>query len=137
MSWLALLIYAGWTYALLLAIGALRVYLSATGRRAPNRFAPSGDDVSPFSGRLCRAHANCYENLPIFAVLVLVAAHTDQLSVTDPWALPLVAARIAQSSIHIISTSVRAVTLRFVFFAIQMLIIGGCLLGLAGPLLES
>ena len=101
MSLMALWIYAGWTFALLLGIAGLRTYLSLTRQRAPNRFAPSGDDVSPFSGRLCRAHANCYENLPIVATLILVAAATGDQDVTDPTALILVAARIGQSLVHL------------------------------------
>ncbi len=60
----ALLGYAAWTLALLGGIAVLRSALTLSGRRAANRFAVSGDDVSPFSGRLCRAHANCYESLP-------------------------------------------------------------------------
>lgn len=32
----------------------------------------------------------------------------------------LVAARVAQSSVHLVSTSPRAVTVRFVFFALQL-----------------
>ena len=123
MTWLALLLYASWTLLLLLAIGALRLYLSLTRQRAPNRFAPSGDDVSPFSGRLCRAHANCVENLPILTAVAVVAGMTSQTQVTEPMALPLVAARVAQSSTHLVSTSVPAVTIRFVFFGLQLAII--------------
>ena len=124
MSLMALWIYAGWTFALLLGIAGLRTYLSLTRQRAPNRFAPSGDDVSPFSGRLCRAHANCYENLPIVATLILVAAATDNQDVTDPTALILVAARIGQSLVHLRSTTNRAVTLRFGFFVVQAGLVG-------------
>jgi uncharacterized MAPEG superfamily protein len=124
MSWIALWIYAGWTFALLLGIAGLRTYLSLTRQRAPNRFAPAGDDVSPFSGRLCRAHANCYENLPIVAALIVLAVATGNRDVTDPAALVLVAARIGQSLVHLRSTSNRAVSLRFVFFAVQAGIVG-------------
>lgn len=124
MSWIALWIYAGWTFALLLGIAGLRTYLSLTRQRAPNRFAPAGDDVSPFSGRLCRAHANCYENLPTVAALIVLAVATGNRDVTDPAALVLVAARIGQSLVHLRSTSNRAVSLRFVFFAVQAGIVG-------------
>lgn len=130
MSLMALWIYAGWTFALLLGIAGLRTYLSLTRQRAPNRFAPSGDDVSPFSGRLCRAHANCYENLPIVATLILVAAATGNQDVTDPTALILVAARIGQSLVHLRSTTNRAVTLRFGFFVVQAGLVGYWLIAL-------
>ena len=85
-------------------------------KRAANAFAVSGEDVSPFSARLCRAHANCYENLPIFASLVLVAVTSGNAAITAPLALWAVAARIGQSTVHLLSTSVVAVQLRFLFF---------------------
>lgn len=130
MSLTALWIYAGWTFALLLGIAGLRTYLSLTRQRAPNRFAPAGDDVSPFSGRLCRAHANCYENLPIVATLLLLAVSTGNQDVTDPTALVLVGARIGQSLVHLRSTSNRAVSLRFAFFVVQAGIVAYWLLAL-------
>jgi len=134
-SWLSLWLYAGWTLLLLAAIVGLRVYLSTTHQRAPNRFAPSGDDVSPLSGRLCRAHANCYENLPVVGALLVVAGLTDNLDITDSTALVLVAARIAQSVVHVCSTSNRAVTVRFTFFAVQIAIAGSWVLRLGLRLL--
>ena len=72
-SLLALLGYAAWTLVLLVGIGALRSGLTLSGQRAANSFRPDGSDVSEFSGRLSRAHANCYESLPAFAAIVLVA----------------------------------------------------------------
>lgn len=123
MSWFALWLYASWTLALLIAIAALRFHLSITNQHPANGFKPAGDDVSPFSGRLCRAHANCYENLPIVIAVLVVAAQTGQVAQTDGLALPLVFARIAQSSTHLVSTSVSAVTLRFAFFGLQSVIV--------------
>ena len=67
----ALVAYASWTLALVFAIACLRASLTLRGKRAANAFSVTGDDVSPFSGRLCRAHANCVENLPVFAVIVI------------------------------------------------------------------
>lgn len=135
MSWLALWLYAGWTLLLLSMIVSMRVYLSTTRQRAPNRFAPSGDDVSPFSGRLCRAHANCYENLPLVAALIVAAWGTDNLDVTDSTALVLVVARIGQSLVHLRSTSNRAVMLRFGLFAVQIAIAASWVLQLGLRLL--
>lgn len=121
-SSLALLGYAAWTLLLLGAIAVLRSSLTLSGRRAANQFAPAGDDVSPFSGRLCRAHANCYESLPAFACLVLLAVTSGQSQVTDPLALWALAARIGQSATHLVSTSSLAVQVRFAFFLAQLLI---------------
>lgn len=46
----------------------------------------------------------------------------EQTPATDALAMPLLAARIVQSSIHLVSTSPGAVTLRFCAFAVQMAI---------------
>ncbi|MFZ5637397.1 MAG: MAPEG family protein [Pseudomonadota bacterium] len=121
-SLLALVVYAAWTLALLAAIGTMRFQLSVSGQRAPNRFSPTGDDVSPFSGRLCRAHANCYENLPVFAALIVAAALSGNGQITDGLALWVVGARIGQSTTHLISTRNRAILVRFLFMLVQIAI---------------
>ena len=123
-SLLALLGFASWTLALLLAIAMLRCCYTLFGGRYANSFAVSGEDVSPFSGRLCRAHANCYETLPAFAAIIAVAALSGNASITDPLALWALAARLAQSSVHLISTRSRAVMLRFSLLMVQWLIQG-------------
>jgi uncharacterized MAPEG superfamily protein len=121
-SILALVLYAAWALTLLGAIAAMRFQLSASGKRAPNRFSPAGDDVSPFSGRLCRAHANCYENLPVFAALIVAAAVSGNAEITDGLALWCVVARVGQSTTHLISIHNRAILLRFLFMVVQMAI---------------
>jgi uncharacterized MAPEG superfamily protein len=121
-SAIALVGYAAWTLFLLGMLTVLRSSLTLSGQRAANSFGVDGSDVSPFSNRLCRAHANCYENLPVFAALVLVAITSGHAGITDalaPWAL---AARLGQSITHLISTSSLAVQVRFGFFLAQVLI---------------
>lgn len=112
-----------WTLLLLVGIAALRSYLTLTGQRAINSYAPSGEDISPFSNRLCRAHANCYEFLPFVLAILLYAVATEQTSVTNRLALILLFARLAQSTVHLISTSNTAVVLRFTFLFAQALIL--------------
>ena len=102
----------------------LRSYYTLVGGRYANSFKTTGEDVSAFSARLCRAHANCYENLPIFAALIAVAAISGNAAITDPLALWLLAARIAQSTTHLISTRNRAVILRRSFLVVQVVIQG-------------
>ena len=85
-----------------------------------NEFKPDNSNLSPFMQRLARAHANCLEGLPIFGGLLLVAIVTGQTAITDPLAYSLLAARILQSFVHLLSLSITAVTLRATFFAIQM-----------------
>ncbi len=123
-SLIALLGYAAWTLVLLVGIGALRSGLTLSGQRAANSFRPDGSDVSEFSGRLSRAHANCYESLPAFAAIVLVAVVSGHAQLTDPLAPWALVARVAQSTTHLVSTSTRAVTVRFAFFSVQVAIQG-------------
>jgi uncharacterized MAPEG superfamily protein len=121
-SSLALVLYAAWSLLLLAAIAVLRTSETLALRRPRSGFAVFGEDVSAFSARLCRAHANCYENLPAFAALLLVSIISGHAQVTDPLALWLVAARIGQSVTHLISTRNWALNLRFAFFIAQMLV---------------
>ncbi len=118
-SLIALFGFAAWTLLLLGSIAMLRCYYTWIGERRANGFAVSGEDVSAFSGRLCRAHANCYENLPAFAAIITVAALSGNAAITDPLALWLLAARVSQSTVHLISTRNRAVILRFSFLMVQ------------------
>lgn len=118
----AFLGYVTWMLVLLGLLASLRVNLSVSGKKAPNSFDPGGADVSPFSNRLCRAHANCYESFPIFGGLLLLAIATDTTAVTDGLAYFLIGARVLQSVTHLASTSNFAVQVRFAFFVAQFLI---------------
>jgi uncharacterized MAPEG superfamily protein len=129
-SALAVLGYAAWTILLVTCIGLQRGTLTLSGRRAPNSFKTDGSDVSPFGQRLARAHANCYENLPIFGAIVLTAIATGHSSITDPLAPWVLIARVAQSTTHIVSTSSPAVMVRFTFFLAQIVIEIGWLIAL-------
>jgi hypothetical protein len=51
---------------------------------------------------------------------MLVALLAGKASITDPLAYAFLGARITQSTIHLASASVAAVTLRFTAFAVQM-----------------
>jgi len=113
--------FAGWYLLLTFALGMYRSTL-ILGGKAANSFAPDGSDVSGFGRRLNRARDNCYENLPLFAALVLAASLAGKTAVTDPLAMPLLYARIGQSLTHIASTSVPAVFVRFGFFVAQLVI---------------
>lgn len=118
-SAVALAGFAAWTLFLVLMIGLYRAGLVLAGKRAPNQFDPGGGDLGEFSRRLCRAHANCYENLPIFGGLIAVALATGQQELTDGLALWFLAARIGQSAVHLVSTSNVAVNVRFALYLAQ------------------
>ena len=50
-----------------------------------------------------RAHANCVENLPVYAAVVVVITAAGIASpVLDLLALVFIAARVAQTSIHVL-----------------------------------
>ncbi len=118
----AFLGFVGLTLALLGVLGTMRVGLTLRGIRAPNSFDPSGKDVSPFSERLCRTHANCYESFPYFGGLLLLALATDMTAITDGLAYYFIGARVMQAVIHMASTSNLAVQARFAFFLVQIVI---------------
>jgi uncharacterized MAPEG superfamily protein len=117
---LALLGFTCWALFLLVWMEAIRSQLVLTGQHAANGFNPENSNLSPFMQRLTRAHANCLEGLPIFGGLMIIAVLAGKTGLTDPLAFVLVAARIVQSLIHLVSTSAVAVSARFTAFAVQM-----------------
>ena len=112
--------FALWQLVLTFALGIYRTMLVNTGRKAANAFAPDGSDVPGFGRRLTRARDNCYENLPVFAALVLVASASGRLALTDGLALWVLVARLGQSGTHLLSTAVPAIMIRFAFYLVQV-----------------
>ena len=112
-----------WTLLLLIGIATMRTIATMTLGRTANSFDPNGDNLSPFSGRLCRAHANCYEFLPFALAALLYAVASDQTIVTNGLALILLGTRVGQSLVHIVSKSNFAVMLRFALFLPQVFIV--------------
>ena len=114
--------FISWALGLLIVMEVIRTYLVISEKVAANGFTPDNAALSPFMQRLARAHANCIEGLPIFGGLLGVAILISKTDVTDPLASTLLAARIVQSIIHLVSTSQVAVSLRFTAFTVQMVI---------------
>ena len=114
--------FVSWALFLLVVMEIIRTYLVVTGKVAANAFTPDNSGLSPFMQRLARAHANCIEGLPIFGGLLAIAIMISRTDATDPLALWFLGARIAQSIIHLVSTSPIAVSLRFTAFAVQLVI---------------
>ena len=117
---LALLGFLCWTLFLLVLMEIIRSKLVLTGEVPANSFNPENSNLSPFMQRVARAHANCLEGLPLFGGFMILAVIAGKSSITDPLAYVLLAARIAQSTIHLASTSSLAVTARFTAFAVQI-----------------
>lgn len=114
--------FVSWALLLLILMEGIRTKLVFTKKIAANGFTPDNAGLSPFMQRLARAHANCVEGLPIFGALLAIAMMTSRTAITDGLAFWLLGARIAQSIVHLISTSPLAVSLRFTAFAIQLVI---------------
>ncbi|RLA20463.1 MAG: MAPEG family protein [Gammaproteobacteria bacterium] len=117
--------FAGWTLLLTFTLLNMRGYYAflSKDKIALNDFSPDGKDVQGFGQRLTRAHLNCLEMLPSFAALVLVAGLTEQLAIMDATAMYILYARITQSTVHMISTSLAAVLLRATCWVIQLVLL--------------
>ncbi len=121
-----------WSLLLLASLLIYRSSLVATGKRAANQFNPDGTDVSEFAQRLTRAYGNCMESFPIIGGTLLLAIASGQTAVTDTTAYLVLAARVVQSLVHLSSTSVIAVQLRFMAFVVQLALCAYWLVQLAG-----
>ncbi|KRW62762.1 MAPEG family protein [Pseudomonas sp. TTU2014-080ASC] len=133
LSAVALLGLIAWTLLLVVLLVSQRGLWVLSGKMAVNAFRADGSNApSAFGQRLVRAHANCLENLPLQAGVLLYAMVTAQTALTDPLALTLLAARLIQSFMHLLSTHPLFVWLRFVAFFAQVLILIWWLLQLSG-----
>lgn len=129
----ALLGLVAWALVLVLLLVNQRGLMVMTGKMKVNAFAPDGSNTpSNFGQRLVRVHANCLENLPLQAAVLLYAIAAGQTALTDPLAGLLLGARLFQSVMHLISTSPLFVWLRFAGFFIQLGILAYWLLLLGG-----
>jgi uncharacterized MAPEG superfamily protein len=121
----ALLAYAAWTFALVLVVFLYRGIRFLTG--TPINAWPRGrvnEADAPFVTRVADSHANCLENLPLFAVLVLVAAAMGKLALIDGVAVCAVYARVGQTLAHLSGTGQVNVLVRATFWAAQLAVFG-------------
>ena len=118
----ALLGFAGWTLLLVLLVFAYRgfKFLTGTAINSWPRGVKSDADI-PFVTRIADAHANCLENLVIFAVIVLVAGQLPgKLELIAPLAPFVLYARIGQSLAHLSGSGKINVLIRATFWAAQL-----------------
>jgi hypothetical protein len=115
----ALLGFAAWTILTVMLLGVTRTGLVFAGKKKANEFKATGEDLGSFGYRATRVHANCYENLPAAAAVLLYAIATDQTAITDPLAFIFIGLRVAQSLVHLLSTSRSMVLIRFMLFIAQ------------------
>lgn len=114
----SLVAYSAWFIFLSTIMVIPRTKASMRGKPL-HSFDPDGVDLPGFGHRVTRARNNVYENLPVFAALVLVAAQTNNLAMTDGLAMYVFLARIGQSLTHMISVRRPAVLVRTLFMVIQ------------------
>ena len=119
----ALLWFTVWTLALMLIYVGYRVALVLTFKKAANSWTRGTNPPDPaFITRASHAHMNCVENLPVFAAIVLAAAALGKSPVVDAVACWFLAARIAQSTVHLVSVSHWFVFVRANLFVVQALL---------------
>ncbi len=82
--------------------------------------------------RFEHAHANCLENLPLYGAVVLIASLTGQLALIDGLAWVYFGFRLAQTGVHLISTSPLMVFIRANMLAGQWACLIYWLIQLAG-----
>lgn len=120
----ALLAFATWTYLLLFStVGWYRWSRILTGRAPISSFKAANPVGSDWYLRAMRAHANCVENLPVFAAVVF-ATFAANVSTPAINALAVIVpiARIGQTLIHVSFTETNtSVSVRFAFFLVQVI----------------
>jgi uncharacterized MAPEG superfamily protein len=117
----ALLGFAAWTLLLVLLVFAYRGvrFLAGTPINSWPRGARPVVDAA-WVQRLEGAHANCLENLPVFAVIVLSAAALGRLDAVAAPAPLVLYARIGQTAAHLWGTGPLQVLVRASFWAVQL-----------------
>ncbi|MFW6031637.1 MAG: MAPEG family protein [Myxococcota bacterium] len=118
-----LLAFAGWTLlTLITGVGIHRWSHILTGRAKPVDYRadfPHGPERYRYA---MRAHANCIENLPVYASIVLAMVATGVIApVLDQLALVFIAARVAQTTVHIVPPGTNTwVLIRAMLFIVQL-----------------
>jgi len=120
---LTLLGFAVWTLLVLAAtVGVHRWRLILTKRARINAFPADAKNGPDWYQRATRAHLNCVENLPVYAVIVIVATLAGRHGwLLDALSVAVLCARICQTSVHVAFVQTeRAVTWRFSLFTVQL-----------------
>ncbi|MDX2426859.1 MAG: MAPEG family protein [Cycloclasticus sp.] len=128
--------FAMWTLTVLLgSVGVYRWSRILTGKVAIKEFRADKVEGDDWYLRAMRAHANCIENLPVFAVIVFVSFVSGASSANlDIMAVGVLVARILQSTIHIAATPTNTIVLvRFIFYLLQVI----CFFGMAGVIVNQ
>lgn len=125
----SLLAFAGWTLLVLLTgVGIRRWSGVLAGNKQLTDFPGDQPHGSMGYRRAMRAHANCVENLPVYAVIVM-GLELGEVSypLLDRLAIVVIATRVLQSLTHMLFVETnRTVGIRFSFFLVQII----CMIGM-------
>ena len=119
---LVLLGFAAWTlFTLSIGVGIYRWGSILTGRASIAEWRADLPQGADWYQRAMRAHMNCVENLPVYAAIVVALMATGLHSVViDRLAVTMLAARIAQTTVHIALPLTNAATgVRFTLYLVQ------------------
>jgi len=126
--------FAAWTLLIMgFGVGTRRWYAILLGGADLTSFPGDTPHGDPAYRRVVRAHANCIENLPVYAAIVLSA---EALHIAPPQmdtlAIGVIVCRIVQSSIHMLLPETnRTVAVRFSFFFAQYMIMAWMIVSMA------
>jgi len=108
-----------WTLLILFTtVGVYRWSRILTGRTRISEWRADEQQGSEWYRRAIRAHMNCVENLPIYTAIVvaLLAARVTTPTI-DLLAMTMLAARVCQSSVHLLMHQTNTVAaIRFAFY---------------------
>jgi len=117
----ALIGFAAWTLCIVIGVFLYRGLRFVTGtpiNHWPRGAKPASD--AALVKRMEDAHANCLENLPVFAVIVLAAAvmgRLETIATLAPWVLY---ARMGQTLAHLSGVGQLNVLVRASFWSVQL-----------------
>lgn len=132
-AYTALVLYALWTLLLLLGVVGYRGVQVLSGQKGIDAFPADREHGGPdWYRRLNRAHLNCVENLPVFAALVIVAGLAGRLELANTLAPWILAGRVAQSLLHLLTVFPWVIWLRVSALALQVVLCAVLGLGLLG-----
>jgi uncharacterized MAPEG superfamily protein len=116
-----LLGFTAWTVLLVIGVIGWRTAMVLGRKKRANEFTPGVPHGPDLYWRLNRAHLNAVENLPILAVIILIATHLHLQSATfDHLAEVHLGARVVQTCCHLASNAVPVVLVRFTALVVQL-----------------
>jgi len=90
------------------------------GKKPSNAFPRNNHEGPAWYKRVMDSHANSLENLILYTSIVIIANFSQHVEVLNAVCWYYLAARFAQTIVHLISTAEIPVSMRFAFWLAQM-----------------